>query len=862
LSDLNACTIVSKNYIPFARVLARSFLEHHPGARFFVLLVDRVDEAFDPSVEPFELLEVEQLDGIPDLEIFLFKYTILELNTAVKPYFLEHLFKSHGLEKLLYLDPDILVTRPLEGISAELDDHPIVLTPHLDAPIEDDRFPTEQSIMGSGVYNLGFLGIADSPVVRRFLTWWQERVFDRCVVRVEEGLFVDQKWIDLVPGMFDGVAILRDPHLNVAYWNLHCREVDTSGTEVTVNGEPLSFFHFSGVDPDSLDPVSKHQDRFTLRRRPELRPLFKRYRDLLLADGYRETRSWPYAFSSFDDGVRIPDAARSLLLALGDEARRFGNPFVTESSCCFRDWLNEPVGPRPRDLSRLFQHLHDRSLELRMFFHDPRGTDLLRYAEWLELNARDRFKLDDIFMAPLGILLRREPVTKPPLGRRFRLRIRRWQDRLNAWPFFDAFKEALKRLVGPRLWQAIKGKKDAALADRPPRPRRKTAAPDLPDDVLPGINVTGYIRTESGIGEGIRTLIRAVESADVDLCLQDVRLGVASRMQDGSFAEFSDDTPFGVNVFAVNADQVEVIVDHLGIDMFRDRYNIGCWSWELDSFPDTFREAFGYFNEIWTPSRFCVEAISSVAPIPVRRMPHSISVEPNPAADRSMFDLPADHFVFLFVFDFLSSAERKNPLAVVRAFKKAFGDDENALLVLKTSNSDRFPDDAAALRRQLDGAPIRLIDEYISRREVYDLMQLSDCYVSLHRCEGFGLTMAEAMALGKPVIATDYSGNTDFMDVGNSLPVRYRVATLDRDHGPYAKGSRWAEPDIEHAAEMMQRVRREPQLAQRIGHQAQQDIVDRLSPDAVGTLVRERMERISSQYPHLRGLGRIGPTGS
>ena len=327
-SVLHACTIVSKNYLSYARVLARSFLDHHPGGRFFVLLVDRLDGYFDPAEEPFELIELEALGNLPDVKALLFKYTVLEANTAVKPFLLEHLFEQEGLQRLIYLDPDILVLRPLDILSDVLDRHPIALTPHLTAPIEDDRHPDELAILRSGTYNLGFIGLAKRDPVDRFLTWWQRRVIERCVVRVEEGLFVDQKWIDLVPGFYPEVGIIHHPGYNVAYWNLHCRRVEI-GDQVRVNGEPLAFFHFSGVEPDRPESVSRHQNRFRLGDLGDLRQLFERYVGLLRDAGMAETRRWPYAFASFDNGVAIPNLVREQYLSLGEGRSRFGDPFTT-----------------------------------------------------------------------------------------------------------------------------------------------------------------------------------------------------------------------------------------------------------------------------------------------------------------------------------------------------------------------------------------------------------------------------------------------------------------------------------------------------------------------------------------------------
>ncbi|MEM8962837.1 MAG: hypothetical protein AAGD38_15235, partial [Acidobacteriota bacterium] len=382
---LSACTIVSKNYLAYARVLARSFREHHPDGRFFVLLVDRNDSHIDPADEPFELLEVEDLT-IPERAGFLFKYSIIEANTAVKPYLLAHLFATHDLPRLAYLDPDILVTRRLEPILDGLDRASIVLTPHLDTPIDDDAHPNEQAILQAGTYNLGFIALRRSDAVDRLLSWWQERLHDQCVVRVEEGLFVDQKWIDLVPGLFTNeVAILPDPGLNVAYWNLHGRELRRDGDDVSVNDQPLYFFHFSGIDPERLEPVSKHQNRFRFGDLDAAtQSLYRDYARRVLDAGHREARPWPYAFGTFADGSRIPDVARRLYLNMPPARReRFGDPFASGPGS-YAAWLNESPkrSKRRPHLTRLLQHLWRQRPDLQRIFPDPAGEDLSDFSAW------------------------------------------------------------------------------------------------------------------------------------------------------------------------------------------------------------------------------------------------------------------------------------------------------------------------------------------------------------------------------------------------------------------------------------------------------------------------------------------------
>ena len=840
---LHACTIVSKNYLSYARVLARSFLDHHPGGRFFVLLVDRIDGHFDASAEPFELIEIETLKNIAYVKALLFKYTVLEANTAVKPFFLEHLLATEELDRLLYLDPDILVLRPLDHLSDVLDQQAIALTPHLTAPIEDDAFPDELAILRSGTYNLGFIGLARRDPVDQFLTWWQGRVLDRCVVRVEEGLFVDQKWIDLVPGFYPNVGIIHHPGYNVAYWNLHCRHVETGGMadggDVRVNGEPLAFFHFSGLQPELPEIVSKHQNRFRLGDLGNVRYLFERYISLLRNAGLSETCTWPYAFERFDNGVAIPNLARAQYLSLGSDRSRFGDPFATGGEDSYWRWMNRSARRRtPPFLSRLLFYLWETQRELQIAYPDPGGGDLDRLAEWINVYGKQTYALPDEVLTALGALQQQR---SSPLATARRTAKRLLKQTYESPPA-RAGKDWIKQHLGAdrtrgvkRLLTPLATGHAAASAVAGPNAQQ-------PDLSRAGINVVGYIRTESGMGEGARSIVRAAEAVGLSHSVSNVSHNVVSRMDDRTVGVRPDAPDYGINIFVINADQVPAVAKDIGDARFRAHYNVGAWVWEQDRFPTAWVSAFGYFDEIWTPSRFSLDALSTVSPLPVRRMPHLVDITPNPGASRETFDLAADQFVFLFIFDYLSYVDRKNPLGVARAFGRAFASDEPVTLVLKCANSDFDPEAHAMLERDVTNHPrIRLIDRYLERAQVIDLMAVSDAYVSLHRSEGFGLTLAEAMCLGKPVIATQYSGNTDFMNPANSLPVGYRLTTLERDVGPYLKGTHWADPDLDQAANQMRRVYDDQDLGRRLGEQAASDIASQFGREAVGAILRDRV---------------------
>lgn len=857
MSPLAACTIISKNYVSYARVLAESFHQHHPGGRFFVLLVDRNDGHLDPEKEPFTLIEVEELGNIPDRTSFLFKYTLLEANTAVKPYFLEYLFERYGLENLVYFDPDILITGSLGELAQLVKRHSVVLTPHLTTPIDDGAHPDELAVLQAGAYNLGFLALRRSEVTERLLAWWQDRLYDRCLVSIEDGLFVDQKWMDLVPGIFKDVHILTDPGYNVAYWNLHDRKITLEGEDVRSAGRPLIFFHFSGIDPDNLQPVSKHQDRYTLGDVGEAAQLYRRYRDLVLAAGYREAKPWPYAFGSFDNGVAVPDAARAIYFRLGRK-KRFGNPFETAGKGSFFEYLNSPRRPgKERSLTRLLGHLYHLRPDLVRIFPDADGHDYLDFCAWLLDFGRYELKLDDAFLVGLERDTRATLFTVAGLKRRIRNRLKRVYHSETGKKArqtgkrilgHQRYKELRERLRGPR----------AASAAEPARPAAGYVLP-LPRTIHNfGVNLVGYFQAETGMGEVARSLARAFETTDVPVSLHSVDLNVLARSDDESFRAFTSDFPYDLNLFMVNADQVLPVFQHLGSEVFGGRFNAGFWLWELESFPDRWRGAFDLLHEVWTPSSFCVDSISRAAPVPVRRVPLPVTTEVEERYTREHFGLPADAFVFLFMFNFLSFVERKNPLALIRSFHEAFGDDEKVLLVLKTAQSDFAQDVYERIQEEIGGAGnVRLLDGYLSRSEITALTAVSDAYVSLHRSEGFGLTLAEAMRLGKPVVATPYSGNADFFDLNNGFPVRYELVELTEDAGPYPAGARWAEPDVGHAAQLLQRVHERREEDRPLLDRARRDIERKLSYAAVGRelerRVREavlRVERGHRDLPH------------
>jgi glycosyltransferase involved in cell wall biosynthesis len=346
--------------------------------------------------------------------------------------------------------------------------------------------------------------------------------------------------------------------------------------------------------------------------------------------------------------------------------------------------------------------------------------------------------------------------------------------------------------------------------------------------------------------------------------LHSLELGVLARQEDPTFAKTESEFPYDINLLVVNADQVLPTYEHLGGEVFGGRYNIGLWFWEQELFPRRWWPAFDVLHEVWAASSFAADALSAVSPLPVRRVPLPVESQTPMEVDRSRWGVPEDCYLFFFMFNYLSHFERKNPLALVRAFRLAFGSPDSGSpdsgspdrslrqtssgkrphLLIKTSHADYAPEEHALLEQACAGENIHLLDGYLDREEISALNGMSDCYVSLHRSEGFGLTLAEAMGLGKPVIATPYSGVTDFFDLNTGYPVRYDLIRLSEDVGPYPAGSHWADPDEEDAARRMRHVFEHQEEARLRGKAGQKKVMESLSHAAVGALLRRRFDEL------------------
>lgn len=792
---MNICTIIAKNYLPYARVLARSHAEHHPDSSCHVLVIDAPAGEVDAAAEPFEPLAISDI-GLGEFDEMRGTYDILELSTAVKPWLLRTLLdRERDGAGIAYLDPDIQLHGPLVAVEEALREHPMVLTPHLTGPMPRDGLkPTEQDILIAGVYNLGFIGLAPDPETDAFLDWWSERLLTDCHNRPERGFFVDQRWVDFVPGLVPHLTILRDSGYNLAYWNLPHRELRWDEREgYTVDGRPLRFFHFSGYDPEKPHKLSKHQNRVSLSSNPALKRICDAYGQALLDSGWEQSREVGYELDVLPSGLRLTRRMRDLYReGLEEEEVVPANLFTPAGEAEFIAFLNDPAEDEPTVTRYLYDIWKTR-------------FDLQRAYPYL-----DDPQIADGFLGWAGVF----GTTEIPIP----------EELLPARSI-----EIREQMGGPA---PAPSKTESGPVKRERRP------------ALPGVNVAGYLRAELGIGEIARQMVVSLDAVGVPVA--PLALDAPNSRQGHPFASLDAGAPpFPVSLICVNADGLPRFAEQAGDGFFSGRHNVGLWWWETSSFPERFEESFGWVDEIWAGTRFVAETLSAVSPVPVVRIPMPVVVPDAEPLAPGELGWP-DAFTFYFSYDYNSVVQRKNPLAAVEAYRAAFAPGEGAALVLKCINSERHPESHTAVCEAVAGRPdILLIDQYLDAADKDRLAASCDCYVSLHRSEGLGLTIAEAMYLGKPVIATGYSGNMDYMGEQNSFPVDYRLVPIGEGADPYPADGEWAEPDTGHAARLMRRVFEDPEEARRRGARGALDMRAQHSIQATGLAIGARLRRLA-----------------
>ncbi len=421
---------------------------------------------------------------------------------------------------------------------------------------------------------------------------------------------------------------------------------------------------------------------------------------------------------------------------------------------------------------------------------------------------------------------------------------------------YALFPAAWKLCISRRLLHTAVGKQGGipdALNEIP----RNDNAPDLPPlridprHAEKGVNLCGYVRGELGLGESVRGFARALAESGYPFSLVDYEAPARAYAGDHSLDHWlAPQERHPLSVCFINPDQMLLNRAHFEAQKYAGRYLICYWFWELEHFPDQWRSALDLVDEVWVASEFVRRSVAAATSKPVMLMPMPVDVGTPLAANRQRFGLPADQFVFLFTFDYHSYPQRKNPEGVIAAFRAAFPRDRKDVhLLIKTLNADRLPDAHLRVIGAAAADPrIVVSDTHLARAQTLALIACADAYVSLHRSEGFGLGMAEAMALGKPVIATGYSGNVDFMSEREAYLVDFSLVDVAPNAYPHWQGQHWAEPDIAQAARHLRALANDPAAATALGAAAASRIRRQYAPSICASTVIDRLQTIAALW--------------
>jgi glycosyltransferase involved in cell wall biosynthesis len=421
------------------------------------------------------------------------------------------------------------------------------------------------------------------------------------------------------------------------------------------------------------------------------------------------------------------------------------------------------------------------------------------------------------------------------------------------------FINQLKALVPRSLWATLRSKSGLRFSTQEHRrlfmnewiaQRKAGRQPGNPTALRAGVNLVGFIRAATGLGEAARSSLRILDMAGIPTSLVDLQYDVPKRQLKPSIYQdkFSQEFPYTLNLLHLNPNHLPYLWETFGQQKLLGRYTIGVWYWELAEIPDEWVEAFQVIDEMWAPTEFIRAALAAKATIPVHLVPPCIEVQYDAHLTRADFGLPEKRFLFLCAYDVLSVPARKNPRGAVEAFQHAFSQDDHSVgLVIKINNAEEYPEGVAELERLLAGWDnCYFIKEVLEKEQFNALINNIDCYISLHRSEGFGLVAAEAMYLSKAVIMTAWSGNADFTRADNCCPIGYQLIPVGQGSEPYDPNQQWADPNLSEAAQAMRALKTDNAFYTAIAQKARQTILEMYSPQVVEKLVTQRLAAIHS----------------
>jgi glycosyltransferase involved in cell wall biosynthesis len=837
--SVQVLTLATPSTLPQARVLADSLRRHQPDCSLEILFVGREREA-DAGGGSVRLRSVaEELDI--DIESVIARYDEEDLIALLLPRVLRS-YSERGSGPLLHLPPTAWVLGDLAPVQAALSTRSVLLVPRMTADIPDDGLqPTCAQMERSGRMAETVMGVDGTPGADGFLVWWAAQVEQtlgsldgrRAGARPEDRAWLG-RMLELAPARF-ATGVLDDPGCNLSMWNLHLHTLQSAPEGTLVDGAlPLRWLDLPGFRPDRPHQLNVGASRVRISRSPALRELCVAYA------GELERAGWSAVDRRQDIGRRLADglvyddaldALRTRAEALGE---RYDDLFDSGGKDAreFTSWLEgpAPAGARYGVNRYVFYRVARERPDVMRAYPDLNGLDGADYVEWCWVFGREEVSIPDRFMPPQPGSVAPRPLKAPSGG----------HPETSGLSASESGREART--------ETVESTQTSAASER------DTSMQATQNGAQPAVRVTGYLSHTLGLGAAGRGYAQALQAAGVAVSTASVplhHLELPAELQDGygrhGFEDVAHDgVHHGFEIVAVNADELPSFVGRLGEDYFQGP-RIGIWGWETDTIPVRWQRAFALVQEVWVYSRFMAENIGAAAPVPTIALPPPVQAPAEPVAPLRL-DVPDDGFLFLFVFDYLSTIQRKNPVGLIEAFRRAFAPGEGPRLLLKTINGPLRPLAEEEVLWAAHGRPdIHVVDRSLSGAELNGLMAACDAYVSLHRSEGFGLTMAEAMAIGKPVIGTGYSGNLDFMNADNSYLVEYELGRVGPDCEIYPPEGTWARPSVEHAAELMRRVVERPREAAAIGERAREDVARELSPQATGEAMRRRLEELDGE---------------
>ncbi|MDQ6750091.1 MAG: glycosyltransferase [Actinomycetota bacterium] len=775
------CTIVRFGDLPFAHVLADALRRHHPDAELAVLVMDPLRRSIEPW-PGMSILAPESV-GADQTGRLIARLGHLGAAAVLRPRVIDTLLDA-GAPGVVCLVPWLDIHAPLDPLLDLLEQRSPVLTLRVPEglPPEDGRRPHRLDVLDAGWLSPAVVAVRADD--RDFTRWWASEL---------------QRRADVAPDTWRRRAYVTESAL-------------TAGLEDAPRRFPLA--GFMGDPGWAVSAWNLH------------------VRPLALRQGVAFVGTSPVRVLDLT-GFR-PDRPHLLApverdLALGADTARVRPADHPELAELCRDYATRVIAAgwiAPESPPAAQPKLPDGVVydTLVAALHE------LAAAEGEDVRDLEDERAARTFVAWLG----------GPAKQGGEAGITRYLHALHQSRY--DLRAAFPDLDGPdadayATWSWEHGAADLGLTPALLPPRPAAAAPT--------VRVVGHMRDGLGLGHAARLYVRGLTAAGVNVGTHTVTVdaygsGVNRRTSHVEFDEIDSGAEPTIDLLCVNADLLSSLARRGADAILRGDRAIAVWGWEVDVIPADWLAGFELIDELWVYSRFVAAILAQVSPVPVVPI-----APPVVLADGAGTVALPDGFTFLFMFDYLSTIARKNPAGLIEAFTRAFPVHEGAQLVLKTFNQALRPEDHEVLLEQARDRPdIRFLDGYLSEGDKRALLERADCYVSLHRSEGFGLTLAESMLLGKPTIATAYSGNLDFMTIGNSYLVDWRATKVGPEVEIYPASGSWAEPDIDHAATLMRHVWERPDEAREKGERARAEITATLSPAAAGGRALARLRRL------------------